>query len=345
MKIDLNMSDPLTLGLNLGIGHSVTERIRRLTMRNTNKYMQCGTVMIIAAGLGLSSTAFSSDTNKPVVAATQTGFETIDAPALPKEETQGTIKLSEAATAKSTPPQSHKPSSVLSSVLVSSDDPAVIATLKLSPKAMDPEIEKELNKRRYAVVAGELPATAITEWVGIRSNILSISLTANGLHDAKLYDVQGKELPHAEKEVRLASLKPTIDNCIAQGQSSTGADYYEYTDIISGLSYNVTCEPKPKTHQGELNVDEKIALLMADEDIDFETRQARAVGMKARDMVAKFHASNPNPTRAEYYTECVNHNNVVRSIYRDDVYTPAGQAEIATDCEAQTSRFHDKNSE
>ena len=66
MKIDLNMSDPLTLGLTLGIGHSVTQRIRRLTMRQTNKYMRGGTAIIIAAGLGLSSTAFSTDTSEPL---------------------------------------------------------------------------------------------------------------------------------------------------------------------------------------------------------------------------------------------------------------------------------------
>lgn len=82
MKIDLNMSDPLTLGLTLGIGHPVTERIRRITMRQTNKYMLGGTVIIIAAGLGLSSTALTSETSEPIKEAVKTVLEKVEAPAL-----------------------------------------------------------------------------------------------------------------------------------------------------------------------------------------------------------------------------------------------------------------------
>ncbi|MDB2438431.1 hypothetical protein N9W89_06915 [Hellea sp.] len=310
-------------------------------MRQTNKYMRGGTAIIIAAGLGLSSTALSSDTNTPVKEAAKTVFQQADALTLPKEDAQPFVKFAEAADLETPPARASK----LASAFASSDDPAVIASLKLSPLAMNPEIEKEMNRRRFAVVAGELPETAITDWAGMRSNLVSVSLTHNGVHDAKLYDVQGAELAHAQKDARLASLKPILDNCIAQGQSTTGADYYEYSDPVTSLSYNVTCTPKPKTGQSELNVDEKIALLMADEDISFETRQARAVGMKARDMIAKFSASNPNPTRGEYYSECVKQNNVIRSIYRDDIDTPTGQAEIATDCEKQTSGKYGVNSQ
>lgn len=90
-----------------------------------------------------------------------------------------------------------------------------------------------------------------------------------------------------------------MDNCIAYGQSNTDADYYEYTDTISGLSYDLTCTPKLKLSQAGLTVDEQIAALMADEDIALETRKARAVGMKAGEMIAKFRASNPNPTRPD----------------------------------------------
>ena len=84
MKIDLNMSDPLTLGLTLGIGHPVTQRIRRLTMRQTNKYMRGGTAIIIAAGLGLSSTALSSDANTPVKEVVKTVLDKVELPALPE---------------------------------------------------------------------------------------------------------------------------------------------------------------------------------------------------------------------------------------------------------------------
>ena len=92
-------------------------------------------------------------------------------------------------------------------------------------------------------------------------------------------------------------------------------------------------------------MDEQIAALMADEDIALETRKAKAVGIKAGEMIAKFRASNPNPTRGEYYNECVNQSNVIRPICRDDIDTPTGQAEIASDCETQTSRKYDVSSQ
>ena len=68
MKIDLNMSDPLTLGLTIGMGHSTTERIRRLTMRKTNKMMRSGTAMIVLAGLGLSSSIVATAASEAVKA-------------------------------------------------------------------------------------------------------------------------------------------------------------------------------------------------------------------------------------------------------------------------------------
>ena len=49
-------------------------------MRQTNKYMQGGTVMIIAAGLGLSSTAFSKDSSEPINEAVKTVLEKVEPP-------------------------------------------------------------------------------------------------------------------------------------------------------------------------------------------------------------------------------------------------------------------------
>ena len=55
-------------------------------MRQTNKYMRGGTAMIIAAGLGLSSTAFSTDTSEPIKEAMKTVLEKVEVPATPKLE-------------------------------------------------------------------------------------------------------------------------------------------------------------------------------------------------------------------------------------------------------------------
>ncbi|MDA8708331.1 hypothetical protein N9M10_03060, partial [Hellea sp.] len=55
-------------------------------MRQTNKYMRGGTAIIIAAGLGLSSTALSSDTNTPVNEVVKTVLDKVELPALPEIE-------------------------------------------------------------------------------------------------------------------------------------------------------------------------------------------------------------------------------------------------------------------
>ena len=57
------MSDPLTLGM----GHPVTERIRRLTMRKSNLLTRGGTAALILATLGVTAPVFSDATAEPVI--------------------------------------------------------------------------------------------------------------------------------------------------------------------------------------------------------------------------------------------------------------------------------------
>jgi len=344
MKIDLNMSDPLTLGLTLGIGHSVTQRIRRLTMRQTNRYMQGGTVMIIAAGLGLSSTALSTEASAPVKEAVATVSEKVEVPAtpelevapkqLPETEIQAApIALKKFAEAPKPKSETQKPRNT-SSFYASKDDPKVIASLFLAPKTLDAAIEKEMNRRRFAVAAGELPMTVISEWPGMRSNHVSVSLTTDGVYDAKIYNVDGVELPLETQNEKLASLKLTMDNCIAHGQSITGVNYYEYTDAITSLVYNATCTSKPNpTRNIDLSVDEEIALLMADTDVDIKTRKARARGMKAGSLIREYKTKFPNPTREQDYEECLSSMSLLNEDYRYHNSRKQTEAEIVKVCD------------
>ncbi len=59
--LTLEMSDPLTLGM----GHPVTERIRRLTMRKTNLLTRSGTCALIIAALGLTAPVFTATAASP----------------------------------------------------------------------------------------------------------------------------------------------------------------------------------------------------------------------------------------------------------------------------------------
>lgn len=63
--INLNMSDPLTLGM----GHPVTERIRRLKMRKSNLLTRSGTAALILAMLGITVPIFSTATAEPILEA------------------------------------------------------------------------------------------------------------------------------------------------------------------------------------------------------------------------------------------------------------------------------------
>ena len=66
--LSLDMSDPLTLGM----GHPVTERIRRLSMRKTNIRTRSGTCAVIIAALGISAPIFSGASASPVTEAVDT---------------------------------------------------------------------------------------------------------------------------------------------------------------------------------------------------------------------------------------------------------------------------------
>ena len=69
--ISLDMSDPLTLGVNLRMSHPVTERIRRLSMRKTNTIMRCGTAAFIFAAIGATTPILSTASAEPILTTVQ----------------------------------------------------------------------------------------------------------------------------------------------------------------------------------------------------------------------------------------------------------------------------------
>jgi len=295
MKFELNMSDPLTLtmipGLKTGMDHPVTDRIRRLTMRKTNKFTQLGTFALILGGLGLSA---------PIVS---------------------TVGASE-------------PEAI-----------ATLATLKLNPETLDPEIEKEMNRRRFAVADGTMPITALTEWAGMHSNRVSMTITENGPREVVMYDVKGTEITGADKEVALASLSSIFELCASHAQSSTTPDHYKMPSGSTGRVYNAECTPTVKKNAAELTADEKISIIMSDEDLDYETRQAKALGVKIRQLIAEFQATTPNPTRAQYYDRCIYESDILNEGYRVDSVPKRSKSDLQSTCEQRTQRKYGAVSE
>ncbi len=211
-----------------------------------------------------------------------------------------------------------------------------IAALRLMPAIMDPDIETEINRLRAAVVDGSLPTSAIRDWKGLNSNVVRLKLTENGPRDVVIYNVDGDELLGADKEIALARIAPLLELCAAHASTSTAPDYYKMPAGSTGLVYNAQCSPYVKKGEAELTADERIAGIMADEDLDYETRQAKALGVKIRAMIAEFRASTPNPTRTQYYDRCVYENDILNESYRLDSVAKRSQVELKATCESRT---------
>ena len=220
-----------------------------------------------------------------------------------------------------------------------------LATLKLNPETLDPEIEKEVNRRRFAVADGSMPITAITEWAGMHSNRVSMTITENGPREVVMYDVKGTEITGADKEVALASLSSIFELCASHAQSSTTPDYYKMPSGSTGRVYNAECTPTVKKNIAELTADEKISIIMADEDLDYETRQAKALGVKIRQLVAEFKATTPNPTRAQYYDRCIYESDILNEDYRVDSVPKRSKSDLQSTCEQRTQRKYGAASE
>ena len=99
--LSLDMSDPLTLGM----GHPVTERIRRLSMRKTNLLTRSGTCAVIIAALGISAPIFSGASASPVTEAVDTLAQQSLEPIVKAVSAPATVpqKLAEAAAKEAAP--------------------------------------------------------------------------------------------------------------------------------------------------------------------------------------------------------------------------------------------------
>jgi len=310
-------------------------------MRKTNKMMRSGTAIMVLAGLGLSSSIVATAASEPVEQAVKTVIKTVElqpepqAPETLKPEIQ---KLADAAEGAPTP----KPP-VKSAATVKAEKPlsttTVLATLSLRPATMDPAIEAEMNRRRFAVADGTLPVTAISEWPGMRSGHIEVDVTPQGAGQATVRDIEGIAIEGVDKTEILASLNPLLNLCSTHSKISITSDYYRMAAGIPEIEYQATCKPKPKTNQpSNLTVDEEIAILLADNDIPMSTRKARARGMKAGSMFRKYKAETPNPTRQQDYDFCIYSFRVLNEGFRYENMPKQTDAEIEANCEEIVTR-------
>jgi len=321
MKIDLNMSDPLTLGLTLGIGHSVTQRIRRLTMRQTNKYMRGGTVMIIAAGLGLSSTAFSKDSSEPLKEAVKTVLETVEAPLVPdahstpKPMPQTPKKLAEALKAEA-------PATVRALSISTATSNLKPMRLRLNQVVSLDEI-KRVEKFRQAWIDGDSDADRHLKLVapdkeykrmfqvsisdaGIAS--LTVSESGSGWPDPLRSNKRVWDTRELSTEMR-RSLKGIFDTCA----SYSAPIYFEGNmfegdaDLAKG-TFEVQCLPGREAVRNRVTDIELAHVYLKSEGLPLEKRQDYFQWKIGFAMMDEYVKNNPNATFQQDRAACVRMN-------------------------------------
>ena len=317
MKIDLNMSDPLTLGLTLGIGHSVTERIRRLTMRQTNKYMQGGTVMIVAAGLGLSSTAFSSEkTSEPIKEAVTTVLEKVDIPPIPnldvppKALPEDPQKLAEAP--KSQP--------IVQSAEITGMPPM---RLRFTPQFTTEQLEKiEAQRQAYAAAQDDKVLKAALDDTFKRTSYknrfqLIIDDFGVGRMDISLGQGAWPGYPKINtgwlKRDLSADMQRGLKDIIKRCASELGPVYY-YSDITDGDAdigkgtFQVECIPGSETTLKNISSTDLAYAYLNSEDLPLERRQNNFQWMIGFAMMNEYVENTPNATLADDRAACVRMN-------------------------------------
>ena len=317
MKIDLNMSDPLTLGLTLGIGHSVTERIRRLTMRQTNKYMQGGTVMIVAAGLGLSSTAFSSEkTSEPIKEAVTTVLEKVDIPPIPnlgvppKALPEDPQKLAEAP--KSQP--------IVQSAEITGMPPM---RLRFTPQFTTEQLEKiEAQRQAYAAAQDDKVLKAALDDTFKRTSYknrfqLIIDDFGVGRMDISLGQGAWPGYPKINtgwlKRDLSADMQRGLKDIIKRCASELGPVYY-YSDITDGDAdigkgtFEVECTPGSETTLKNTSRTDLAYAYLNSEDLPLDRRQNNFQWMIGFAMMHEYVENTPNATLADDRAACVRMN-------------------------------------
>lgn len=273
MKDFLKMSDPLTLGM----GQSVTQRIRRLNMRPTKLKGQVIATTVIIAGL-MSTASITTYANETV-------------------STAATVSTTETA-----------------------------FLMKLAP-SLNPLTAAELEKRRLAYRSGAEGVETLSEWKipdrgTLFQNHIHVVFDETGKMETFLTDAKGTPVSTSFNAETQNALQPAITICQEQAKNN-GLQikiYQTDLDVFSGevlpASYRVECHPGTNSQRNSQSSESKLASYLTDDSVDIETRQARGAGIFIRERLQTFSKAYPNPTRAQYFDECMDMWKTLNSDFR-----------------------------
>ena len=321
MKIDLNMSDPLTLGLTLGIGHPVKERIRRITMRRTNKYMLGGTAMIIAAGLSLSSTSLASETSEPIKDAVKTVLDKAQVPAAPNLEMTPRSWPEAPAQAQ---PQAPKKLAEAPSLKPAAQSAAVTGLapmrLRFHPRFTAEQLDK-IQKQREAYAASEddeILKTAMNDTFFRASfkNRFELTIDDFGVGNMEISLGQGgwPGYPLANTKWLKRDLSPDMKrgliHIIERCSSESGPVYFnaDVTDGDADLgkgTYEVGCVPGTKQVLENTSLMDLAYAYLNSTDLPVKTRQDNFQWKIRFAMMEEYVKNTPNATFEDDRAACV----------------------------------------
>jgi len=322
MKLDLYMSDPLTLGLNLGMGHPVTERIRRLTMRKTNKVMRGGTAMIIVAGLALSSSIVSSAAVEPV------------------EEVVNMVLKKADIKAEIAPDATFKPKVPLKLAEATQAQTLQISNpmrLRLTPRFTKDQLSK-IEEQRQAVAKGEGDKNAKKALDGTfaRLNFLNrfqVTIAENGQGLVEISKGQGGWPGYPVTNTGWAQrplssymqhgLKSIVEKC-----SFASSPVYFLADLIDGDgdvgkgTFEVECVPGSNVIRAQVTDLDLAYAYLASDDLPLERRQGNFQWKFAFASFQSYVKNHPNTTIARDREECVK---IYTTLKRDYGFTERHQ--------------------
>ena len=304
--LSLDMSDPLTLGM----GHPVTERIRRLSMRKTNIRTRSGTCAVIIAALGISAPVFSGASASSVTEVVDTLTQQTLEPRVKAVSAPDAIpqKLAE-ATAKETAP------SATNAVRKSGLKPM---RLRMSRRSDQVVIDK-VQLARAGYKAGDKSAIAEINRLlrdDTRKNRFEVKIDDQGIgqlvisNGARGWPGFPASSTNWERRAMSGEMRLALRDIIARCSKASSPEYFRM-NLLSGDAdlgkgtYEIGCVLGSESTQNSYTSIDLAKAYLASKDLPLEDRQSNFDWKMGFAMMADYVKNTPNATIAKDREACV----------------------------------------
>lgn len=280
-------------------------------MRQTNKYMLGGTVMIIAAGLGLSSTALTSETSEPIKEVVKTVLEKGEGPTLTEDKSVPTLLPEAPKTFVEAP-------SVQPTVQSAAVTGLTPMRLRMKPKFTPAQIAK-IEIQRQAYVSGN--KGSVDDLNKTMANInynnrFQVTILANGDGLVEVSKGRGgwpgfpKSNTDWGKRTLSIDMQRGLDAIIKRCAASDRPIHFMATlndgdaDIGKG-DFEVGCVPGTDSQRAQLTYVDYAQAYLESNDLPLEHRQDLAYLTAHFGMLSEYVLTTPNSTITQDRIECV----------------------------------------